>query len=319
MLDSILFNSENRLIGGAAGDLGLYGATSDTSVAIHAAQQGGSTEPEQGSATGTAPATASSFELDDFATPAQLGRFFVGDDAAGSSSSTIGLLSVASQQAPTATVAEVQPTQPVPAPLAEWAPAVTGAGSFTQSIAPAPSAAPSTAPTTDSLAKLESLHDAPFATPLVLVGGVLSGTVSPLLHGAGELIEGVVSPLGDIAGGLLADVGSTVSGLLGDDGLGGAVDGLLGGIGDTLSDLGGSDPLGGIATLVSLVSVGDIFGLHATEAPMADASSGLGAGSLDMLIGDLPLVGALLGGDDHHDGAHGPGGLDGALDHPFGL
>jgi hypothetical protein len=76
---------------------------------------------------------------------------------------------------------------------------------------------------------------------------------------------------------------------------------------DTLDDLAGTDPAGGVATLVSLVSVADMFDLNPVGAPTIEQVADPGFAMLDALATDVLLPDALLGGN-HADA----GGL---LDH----
>ena len=85
-------------------------------------------------------------------------------------------------------------------------------------------------------------------------------------------------------------------------------------------ELAGADPEGGIATLVSLVSAADMFDLQPTNAPSAETTdSELGFDLLDTLADADTGLGALLGGDHHHDDAGGLFGGHGDPAHPLGL
>jgi hypothetical protein len=146
------------------------------------------------------------------------------------------------------------------------------------------------------------------------LGDLAGATVAPVLDGVGD----VAGDLGHVAAAALTPVadladatGAAVSPLV--ESVGNALSATVAPVSDSLGDLAGSDPAAGVATLVSLVSVTDMFDLHPTDAPAVDAAGDPGLGVLDTLADD---AGSLLGVDhgDHDAADHG-----GDDHHPFGL
>jgi hypothetical protein len=276
MLESILFNPDNRQLGNSAGDLSLYGGQSEAAFSIPQApdpppeMDGGaivqSVSPSPGPANGTIGAPTG---------PADSGA----DDRPETAPATSFLTSPVTAM-----------PQPLPPDLSEgispvqsaWSPAAPGAG----------------APSSFLQQGGAQSGDAPLGiTQVASPAGSVAEAAEPAFHTVSDLLEAPA-----IAAPLLSTVGdvATVT---------------VGAVTDTLEDLAGTDPLGGVATLVSLISVSDMFDLHPVDAPMPDAPADLGFGMLDMLAGDL-LPDPLLGGAPDHDGALG---LDHVLDHPLGL
>lgn len=146
----------------------------------------------------------------------------------------------------------------------------------------------------------------------------LLDAVAQVTHPTGDLVTTTVDSAGDAAGAALGGVAEPVSALLGSGGE--AVTATVGAAGDSLAGLAGADPEGGIATLVSLVSAADMFDLQPTNAPSAETTdSELGFDLLDTLADADTGLGALLGGDHHHDDAGGLFGGHGDPAHPLGL
>jgi hypothetical protein len=317
--DGIFFNPDNRLLGGALGDLSLYGGQDTASFSIQgAAEPGGALS--DGGAAGFAPvvgpvAVAASGEV-----PLS---FAVDGDA--------GMVEAAAVPAASYMLASSLPAfQPVEFERSEFSGSVLAPTIVsTQFAAPVAPTVPvhDAAPT----ALAEAAHGAPdLAAPLSTtvsdistpLGETLTDLTGTTLHAVTDLVADVADSALTAVSDITASLGSTLGELAGAtgpllDGVGNTVEAVVGGIGDTLSDLAGSDPLGGVATLVSLVSVPDLLGLHDVAAPTADATPDLGLGIVDSLIGASPVE-ALLGTGDHH---HEEGGIGHLLDldHPLGF
>lgn len=139
-----------------------------------------------------------------------------------------------------------------------------------------------------------------------LAAGAIDG-VSTTLDAVGDAAVPVIGSVTEGVGTTLEAVGDAAAPVI--EAVVGGVGDTVDAVGDTLAGLGGSDPEGGVATLVSLVSVSDMFDFApvdaATPEPAADSSFGV----LDTLAGDL--LDPLLGGDqgdaglfDHGDSHH---------------
>ena len=266
MIEPILFDPQNRLLGASAGDLSLYGGQSHSGFSVHEARDDrdpAPATPASGAAEGARVPDGGSPGLAD--APASIDPAPEPMSGGATAASTPFLLA---PDLPPLHPALLDSDQASETPVvSSWSPIATGAG------APAFFAAPA-APSSGGVAE----------------DGLATIVSTEVFH-----LPGAAGPLAESATG-------TVSLTLG------AVD-------DTLSDLAGTDPLGGVATLVSLVSVSDMFDLHPVDAPVADVPADLGLGMLDTLIGDDLLPDALLGAEGHHDGAA----IGDALDHALGL
>jgi hypothetical protein len=298
MNDPILFNPDNRLLGGATGDLSLYGGQSDPKFSIQPARDGApsSQEPAAGSVPGTVSASAPTSDL---AAPISNSvTDYSADSGAGMLAPSAFLIT--SPQATFEPVVTTAPATGTGQVMSDWNPAPHGAGSpipvLNQADATAPSdGSDATAPSV----AIDAVADnaAAMLDGVVGTAGLVTGTAAALLDELADVpaaVSTVISPIADT-------VGSTLETTIG------AVD-------DTLEGLAGSDPLGGVATLVNLVSVSDMFDLNAVDVPLADAAGDSGLGVLDALVGEELLPDTLLGA--HHDD-----GLLGSGDHdqPLGL
>lgn len=167
------------------------------------------------------------------------------------------------------------------------------------------------APVTDGVASLTaplvetatSATDALVTTAVQPVADVVesvAGAATPIVDAAAEpvsaVVESITDTLAEATSGPLADAGS--AGLTAST--------------DTLHDLAGTDPAGGVSTLLSLVSVGDVFDMHQVD-DADDAATGGDTAMLDALAADMPVVDPLLG--DHHDSDNGTLGDGHAIDH----
>lgn len=283
MFDPILLTTDNRQLASGTGDFGVYGGQSEPGVSVHAAPD--ATSPSDIDSAGPGH-TALAVEAISIASSVPI-SFSPADDAA-------SVLSPVSYSVAAPMLWQGEPVVLEASPAPEPLPTATGAGSpvpvdmLVQPAAPE-HASGDAAPTSSEGAAT------PEAPALAPGDGLVSGTVAPLNDVTSDLGTGKVSPLLDLTG----------------DG----TDTVIGGVADTLSDLAGSDPLGGAATLVSLVSVSDMFDLRPVEAPTVDATSDLGLGLIDTLVGEAAPAEPLLG-IGHHDDAHG---LGDTLDHGLGL
>jgi hypothetical protein len=284
MDDPILFNPDNRLLGGATGDLSLYGGQSGPKFSIHQARDDAPSaqEPSGDAVPGAVPAAAPADEPaarlspDDSPEPVIHG-------AGASTPAAFLITSPGSSFEPLASATPAVSPIGTATGISDWNPASHGAGS--------------TIPVLDKVAAADAIEVAD-ATP-----GIVTGTATAMLDdlaATGPSIAMAVPPIADTAG---AALHATV----------GAVEDTLGAVEDMLDGLAGSDPLGGVATLVSLVSVSDMFDLNPGDAPVIDAAGDPGLGVLDTLAGEETLPDTLLG--THHD----DGLLGGHLDHPLGL
>jgi hypothetical protein len=348
MLDRILFNPENRLLGSSTGDLSLYGGQVDPTLAIREAGDGGlPVEARDGDASGDiSPATSSPAGDVASAVPAGTLSEATGNAGAGS---TIPHL-IASPLALSPGVSPVQFESGAAPIVTAWQPGVplpTGAGSLTPALANAAAAPPdqASAAPTDTLihtapagaAMLAAAALAPVAAvapalgdlttaPVLLATNLIEATlthVENVAAEAGQLVGNLVTTplftpppllddLGDITSSVLGAVPPLVEGL--SDVAGGPINATtdllsatVSGATDTLDDLAGADPAAGVATLVSLVSVADMFDLNPVGAPTIEDAADPGLALLDTLAADGLLPDALLGG--HHED------LGGLLDH----
>ena len=315
MDDRILLNPGNRLLGTSTGDFGLYGGQSDPSIAVHAVHGSDTGELARISDL-SAPEAGTAAMLISSGAPPHAQPIFVPQENGGAASITLASLGLLSSAQPFH-IAAVEDISPMP----DWSALAPGAG------APRP--------VFDSAGNLDDSigADAGAASALTspvpgVADGALAATIGSidealanagtLLDGAQETVQGAVTTTLDLvdakltgALGAVDDVASVLGGT------GHVVSATVGTVDDTLSGLAGSNPLGGVATLVSLVSVTDLFDLHPVDAPVPDTTGDLGFGTLDALVGDTPLPDALLGTGDHHEG--GALGIDHLLDHPLGL
>lgn len=291
MLDRILLNPDNRLLGSATGDLGLYGGSVDPAIEIRQAPDGEPVAPRPESEDGN-----------DIDTPAAVSPAHsilapgVTALESGAPVTAASVLSAPVLQAPAAAPVEgLAITTLAPAAPTGFAPGVNAPDTGSASSAVPQEADTAPAPVADSLS-LDAVQ------PLV-DSGVLGATLDSLAGDVGAL-AGVASPL-------VEGLGGTVSQTVG--GVGDTLDTVVGAATDTLAGLAGADPAGGVATLVSLVSVTDMFDLHPVDAPvLADASGDPGLAILDTLAADVadPLLGVAHDAD---------GAVDHVLDHALGL
>ena len=272
MDDPILFNPDNRLLGGATGDLSLYGGQSDPKFSVHQARDDApsSQGPAAQGMPGAIPTAAPNADLGESISPGGSGET-VHQGGGAPAPSAFLITSPETAFDPVTLVSAASPAG-APSVLSDWNPASPGAGSTNPAQAGAADAA-------------DAMHGAVTGTAAAMLDD-LAGTASGIAAGA-------LSPIADTAGTVLH---TTI----------GAVD-------DTLDGLAGSDPLGGVATLVSLVSVSDMFDLNPVDAPLVEAVVDPGLGVLDTLAGEELLPDTLLGA--HHD----DGLLGGHIDHPLGL
>jgi hypothetical protein len=381
MLDRILFNPDNRLLGASTGDLSLYGGQTDPAMALREAQSDTALVEDRDAASGGQVAPSPAPGAVTHSNP----DFDSADSLSGIGSGTPSSFLITAPSAfspPTApthigngsepAVTILQPVQPVQ-PIEGAVPQPTGSGSLVPTPeTAAPSALAATAPVVEGVQGVDlpdTLVSTPLANVLPVADGaaaiadglvetaatVTGGTVgvaadlaSASLENAGAAVEDVT----DLAGGLVPPALSGVEAVVDDSGtatgdlltatgataetaldqlaatpaaLTGAVSPIAGTAGDALTatvqpttdsldGLGGSDPAAGVATLVSLVSVSDMFDLHPVDAPEAQAPIDTGFGMLDSLAADDLLPDPLLGGHDDHAGLG-----DHASDHPLGL
>lgn len=286
MSDPILFNPDNRLLGSAIGDLGMYGGQNNERFSVHEARDDAAASlagaPPAEAAPGSIPATTNdlplALDVDD--TPA-----LQPDSGAGTVAPTAFMIAPTTADfAPVQYIASnpvVAPVQPVAAP------AETGSGSLAPVL---DASAPEGAVTA---AHVEPLSDGPLMGPAADLLDNLAA--EPILGGVTGVVDDVLAP---------------VAGLIG-----GALTGVAGLVDDTLEGLAGSDPLAGVETLVNLVAGSDTFDLTPVVAPLLETVSDTGQGLVDALIGEESITDSLLG--DHHED-----GLLGGLihpDHPLGL
>lgn len=298
MNDPILFNPDNRLLGGATGDLSLYGGQSDPEFSIQPARDGApsSQEPAAASAPGTISAAAPTSDL--AASISSGATDHAADSGAGWLAPSAFLIT-----APETTFEPVVTTAPATGTgqvMSDWNPAPQGAGSPISILDQADATAPS---------------DGIDATAPSIAMDAVAGNAAAMLDGVAStasVITGTAAALLDE----LADVPAAASTVISPiaETVGSTLETTIGAVDDTLEGLAGSDPLGGVATLVNLVSVSDMFDLNAVDVPLADAAGDSGLGVLDALVGEELLPDTLLG--THHDD-----GLLGSGDHdqPLGL
>jgi hypothetical protein len=146
-------------------------------------------------------------------------------------------------------------------------------GSATSTLAPTVDAV------TSALAATGDLAGATVATAAEVVAPV-TATAAQLVDTVTDTAEAVATaPLDAASAGPLA---GTVLPLVEDD----------------LSGLDGADPPAGVATLVSLISISDVFDV--SDGPAAEQVAPIDApGLLDTLAADVPIEDALLGAGDH--------------------
>jgi hypothetical protein len=327
LIDEILFNPGNRLLGSSPGDMSYYGGQASPGIALRPAAED-SRLPEEAP---NSPATVSAA-----AAPASVASAPVAEQAQAGPVEAMGAPAAAAPAFHLASIADG--ASPFTSDTIYGAPAATGAGSlvpagpFGHGMAEGPQSF--LAHSGDGAAQVSDLAQTAIApaplgelgTPLTDLGHglagvteVMPGLVAPVLDGAGSLVSTTLDSVGHAVPELLDTTGTLVATTLDSvdhavvspllDTTGDLVTATVGAVGETLDGLAGNDPAGGIATLVSLVSVTDLFDLHPVDAPVADEGD-LGLGLVDALA-DGGLSETLLG--DHHDGSD--LGLDHLTDH----
>lgn len=280
MLDGILLNPDNRFLSQSTQDFGLYGGQTPAELQFSradVAEAAVETGPEPKST--PTPEISTDDAAEALAIPAAPTDFVETSVALSFGSAPIAPAAIPLTVTPlvppdvntvpvsTGSVfAPIVMPQSVPAQVPEAAPAESGAGSVTTIVPP-----------------VENV----FAD----VGDTVAGVTNSVAQVA-ETVAEAAKPVTEIVDTLLVDpLDAATSGPL--------TDSTLSFTEDTLSDLTGSDPLGGVATLVSLVSVEDVFDVADTatdelvSAPVPDL--------LDTLAADLPVESPLLGETDHAD------------------
>ncbi|HEX8239488.1 MAG TPA: hypothetical protein VF574_07100 [Allosphingosinicella sp.] len=245
MEDRILINPENRMLGNSgSNDFSLYGAPADPVLTIRPADPETETD---GSAPGDAPRSPSADAPDSLATP-----------VGGATSATtllpegqsLGMAAAPTLAAPVAGEAAASDGSLGPAP----APALTVMALEGTALAPPVlTATPSSnAPASEGAETTAVLSGAPAATVPAFEGVEAVPLAASIVQDAQPELLAQAPLLGDVLtdgpqtglAGLTAEVAPA-------DALAPALDGV--------EDLLGADPAGGIATLVSLVSVSDVF------------------------------------------------------------
>jgi hypothetical protein len=353
MLDRVLFNPENRLLGASTGDLSLYGGQTDPSMAIREARndtpalRDGGSPAAVGDTSGQSGNPASpSGEIP--ATP------YLESSGEGSSSGPASFLI----SSPATSFQPHAPMQadgsPIPSVTTWHAPQPTdqsaavleaaGAGAPTPSLdtgagaefIPATETAIQPIQLADGFVQTVLTEVANTSAAIELASGVIDSGLSDVAAAApvaGELLGDLVTAPAALATNTLDHLASAPAPLTGavspilDTAMDAAgtvlntgtdtVSAIVTAATETLDGLDGADPAGGVATLVSLVSVSDMFDLNPVGAPTVEDAADPGFGMLDTLAADDLLPDALLGGNhDDHGGL-----LDHTADpdHPLGL
>ncbi|AQR74414.1 hypothetical protein [Sphingomonas sp. LM7] len=303
MLDPILLNPDNRLLAWSTQDFGLYGGQTPIDLQIGEAKPAPGAPPAdvQTAAVGiaqAAPAALATTPVEPGAVVAEAQEPPEATHLSGATAYPGFALDLAALQAPTFLTAAA------PAALSVFAPAHPGGTVH--------AAAPAEAPTSSTGAAEAVASGAPSAlaemaghvvtkAPLVTDAGAavhdaidfLTTTVDMVAQTVTPILDSVTSPVIDAVAELAsAPLDAATSGPLAE-----AVFPL---VDDQLGDLLGADPVGGISTLVSLVSISDVFDV--SDSGMSEASAPLLVPDLlDTLATDIPLGDALLGDTGHHD------------------
>ncbi len=292
MVDDILFRPDRDwLASSGAGDIALYGAPSDPTVNVRAAEAPALDITDKGGSPVPSP------ELSGTGAPRQVAEVDTGStlpniqpEAASSALAPTAFAPAQNAFAPTdPSIADGGASIPRPAPAS----GLTSRGE----MEPAKAAPVISDPDGPGLAAL-----APVGAPTALVEeaiaplGLGAPVLGSILPAAAPLIESVLESASSLIGDILPDAGDLGLPALPLDAVQVQADSLA----DDATDLLGADPAGGIATLVSLVSVGDILDLRDAGAEAGDADPPIAM--IDALAADLittdPLQAETEGDDD---------------------
>lgn len=276
MVDDILFRPDRDwLASSGAGDIALYGAPSDPTVNVRAADAPALDVTDKGGSPAPSP------ELSGTGAPRQ-----VAEVDTGSTLPNIQPEAASSALAPTAFAPAQNAFSPTDPSIADGgasipAPAPTSGLTSRGEMEPAKAA-----PVMSDLAGPGLAALAPVGAPTALVEeaiaplGLGAPVIGTILPDAASLADPVLESATSLVDDVLPDVGALAAPALPLDAVAVQADSLA----EDATDLLGADPEGGIATLVSLVSLSDIMDLRdAGEEDGPDSASAM----IDALAADL--------------------------------
>lgn len=164
------------------------------------------------------------------------------------------------------------------------------------------SAASIVTPTVDATADAAAAAAAPVVEAVTDIAAAAASPIAPAVEAVAPAVEAVASTAQQIAS---APLEAATSGPL--------ADAAAPEVEDAREGIAGTDPAAGVATLISLVSISDVFDVG-ESAPASDSAPILLPPLLDTLAGEVPSDEALLGG-----GPHDGGGLDSPLTESLGF